>query len=396
MREMEVYIANKDLVKNRYYGITTLFLPATQDAIRDALYRAKIEDGSEYIVECCNGGWPELVEEIINEIDNISVQEVNLLAYQIGQMDEFQKETFEGTIQLRQEENIDEPVTIKELINLAHNLDSYEYRPGVVDDQTLGNVAMEHDLLDTIVNLPEEIMELLDAEKVGQEMRRYEMGTFTERGYIFPNGTPHQEFYDGVTLPTIPNMPNGVISVQVVSADRQNKDGVWLELPATEKKIQKVLSLLDEQSFDNCLIKGSISTAFPYPLAGDEEIAKLNLLAQKIQEFPNQKTLAKFKAIMELELCHDLDFALDITENMECYDYDPQMYSPAVYAEYLLKEAGFNTSDPAFTMFDFQGYGERQIKQLGYMQTAYGLIWRNEVPFVPKYSQTESMQLGGM
>ena len=396
MREMEVYIANKGLVKNRYYGVTTLSLPATQDAIRDALYRAKIEDGSEYVVECCNGGWPESVEQIINETDNISVQEVNLLAYQIGQMDEFQKETFEGAIQLRQEENIDVIVTIKELINLAHNLDSYEYRPGVVDDQTLGNVVLENDLLDTVVNLSEEIMELLDAEKVGQEMRRCEMGTFTESGYIFPNRIPHQEFYDGVHLPEIPNMPKGVISIQVVSADRLQEDGVWLDLPATEQKMQNVLSLLDEQSFDNCLIKGSISTVLPYPLADDEDIDKLNLLAQKIQQFPEQKTLAKFKAIMEFERCNDMDVALDITENMDCYDYDSQMDSPSVYAEYLLKEAGINTSDPAFTMFDFQGYGERQIKQLGYVQTAYGLIWRNEVPFVPKYSQTESMQLGGM
>lgn len=177
MRKLEVYIANKSLVKDRYYGTTILSLPATRDFVADVLYRARIEKGEEYIVECCSG-WPEFLEQIINDTDKMSLEEVNLLAYQISRMDEFQIETFAGAVQLCQGENIDAPVTMKELINLAHNLDCYEYRPGVTDDQILGNVALENDLLDTISGLPEDVLDLLDEEKVGREMRRSEMGEF--------------------------------------------------------------------------------------------------------------------------------------------------------------------------------------------------------------------------
>ena len=84
-------------------------------------------------------------------------------------MDQFQIETLAGAVQLRQEEDIDTPVTMKELINLAHNLGCYEYRPGVVDDRTLGNVALENDLLDTISGLPEDVLDLLDEEKSGRK-----------------------------------------------------------------------------------------------------------------------------------------------------------------------------------------------------------------------------------
>ena len=239
-------------------------------------------------------------------------------------------------------------------------------------------------------------MDLLDEEKVGQEMRRLDMGTFTETGYIFPNGMQHQELYDGIHLPDIPDLPKGVISVLLSSLDKPDETGVWLELPATEQEMRSVLKQLGEHSFDNCLIAGSISTAFPYPLAGDEDVEKLNTLAQKIQAFPDQKTLEKFKAALELEIRNEIDFALDIAENLECYDFDPKMYSPAVYAEYIFKEAGIDPDDPAFAMFDFMGYGERQMQQAGHVQTAYGMILRNENPFVSKYSQTESMQMGGM
>ena len=85
-----------------------------------------------------------------------------------------------------------------------------------------------------------------------------------------------------------------------------------------------------------------------------------------------------------------------IAAYLSCYDFDPKMYSPAAYAEYIFREAGIDPNDPAFAMFDFMGYGERQMQQAGHVQTAYGMILRNENPFVSKYSQTESMQMGGM
>lgn len=227
-------------------------------------------------------------------------------------------------------------------------------------------------------------------------MRRSDMGTFTETGYIFPNSMQHQELYDGIHLPDLPDMPKGIISVLLISIDRLDENGVWLELPATEQEMQSVLKQLDEHFFDNCLIKGSISTAFPYPLAGDEDIEKFNVLAQKIQAFPDQRTLEKFKAALELEIRNEIDFALDIAENLDCYDLDPKMYSPAAYAEYIFREAGIDPNDPAFAMFAFMGYGERQMQQAGHIQTAYGMILHNENPFVSRYSQTESMQMGGM
>lgn len=176
----------------------------------------------------------------------------------------------------------------------------------------------------TVQHLFSVLGDLLDEEKVGQEMRRSDMGTYTEAGYIFPNSMPHQEWYDGIHLPDIPDMPKGVISVLLSSLDKPDEVGVWLELPATEQEMQSVLKQLGEHSFDNCLIAGSISTAFPYPLAGDEDVEKLNTLAQKIQAFPDQRTLAKFKAALELEIRNEIDFALDVAENLDCYDFDPR------------------------------------------------------------------------
>lgn len=69
---------------------------------------------------------------------------------------------------------------------------------------------------------------------------------------------------------------------------------------------------------------GSIS-----PLCrGDEDMEKLNTLAWRIKKFSDDRTLMKYKAVLELELCNELDMALDIAGNLDCYDFDPKIVSP--------------------------------------------------------------------
>ena len=81
-------------------------------------------------------------------------------------------ETYEAAIQMRQEEKIDVPPTIKELINLCYNLDCYEFRPEIRNDRELGEVCLDGGISDWIDRLSDDVVELLDPEKVGMEQRR--------------------------------------------------------------------------------------------------------------------------------------------------------------------------------------------------------------------------------
>ena len=78
---------------------------------------------------------------------------------------------------------------------------------------------------------------------------------------------------------------------------------------------------------------------------------------------------------------------LDIINNLDCYDFDTQIMSPGHYAEYILKEAGFDPDDPAFCGFDFYDSGERQLQGSGYVATAYGTVIRNDLPFILEYTK---------
>lgn len=390
MREMEVWITADSLKKKRGYAGARLTLPAGRETIRDAMQRAHVQENESYQVEYTSG-WPGFLTNIL-EMDTGTehgLEEINLLAYQLSRMNSEQMDTFEGAVALRAEEKGSGPFTLKELINFTYNLNCYEFYPGVTNDIALGIVCIEGEMMEFLEHLPEENFKFLDPQKVGKEFRRGDQGTFTQKGYVCKNGKPFQEMYDGNQYPEIPDMRKGLISVRLVSLAHQDEQGVWLDLPADEQAMRQVLTALKERSFDYCLIAENKGSAVPFSLIGDEEIGKLNLLAERVQAFPDSRTLAKYKAAMELEHCDDLDLALDIAANLDSYNFDQKIFSPARHAEYLLEEAGFDTEDPAFKRFDFEGFGERKLKEISYIPTAYGLISRNEIPFRQEYTRPQ-------
>lgn len=388
MRKMQVWITADSWVEKRGYMGAGLMLPANQDEIQDAMQRAHVQENETYSLEYVDG-WPGFLTDILEIDTEHRLEEVNLLADQLSRMSSEQMDTFEGAIALRAEEKSSEPFTLKELINFTYNLNCYEFYPGVTNDTDLGEVCIEGEMMEFLEHLPEEDLKFLDPQKVGEEFRRRDQGTFTQKGYVCKNEEAFQEIYDGNQYPEIPDMRRGPVSLRLVSLAHQQEEGVWLDLPATEQMMQQALETLHERSFDDCMIAENEGSALPFPLAGDEEIGKLNVLAERVRAFPDSRTLAKYKAVMELELCNDLDLALDIAANLDCYDFDPEMDSPTRYAEYLLQTAGFDTEDPAFQQFDFKGFGERRLKEIGYSLTSYGAISRNELPFRQEYTKPQ-------
>ena len=384
---MRVVVYADDLIKKQSYRGVELSLPAGKEEIEDALQRAGVPEHGSCHLEYLD--WPEFLGKRLSEY--CTLEEINVLAYCISQMNAGQLDIYEGAVELLWEKMLEERwplwMTEKSLINLSYNLDCYDFYPGVLCDADLGEACIEGRKLELIDSLPDDAIELLDPEKVGRYLREKDGGTYTPKGYVLRNTEEFQEIFDGRNFPEMPPELQGIISLQLVNCLHPEAASVWIALPAKQDEMIRALESLKAESFDDCVITESRGTVLTFPLAGDEDIGRLNLLADRIRAFSDGRMREKYRAAMELELCSDLDLALDIATNLNCYDFDSEMRSPASYAEYLLKKSGVDTEDPAFSFFDFQGYGERKIKEAGYIFTAYGLISRNEQPFQREYTK---------
>lgn len=388
---LQVNITADEYGGKRCYEGARVEMPASHFELEDALQRAHVPEGGGYELHHFSG-CPQFLKNYLIFSGEKTLGELNLLAEKISQMDEAQLAAYEGALQLRQDADIDTPISIRELVNYACNLNSFEFHPGVMNDHDLGGIAMMGGMLDTIDDLSDEAAELLDEQKVGEAVRYADQGTFTESGYVFRGSADWQEVYDGIHLPE-QSREHGLISLRLesVNGKPEENSGVWLELPADDQAVQWALTSLGETSLDYCEITEaeSILPSLKYQLAGDEDIEKLNTLAERLEALPDRKALMKYKAVLELECYPDLDQMLDITQNLDCYDFDGQITSPAAYAEYLLRESGFDTSDLAFDRFDFADYGERQFERNGFVPTQYGSINRNDKPFIQEYTKPQ-------
>ena len=384
---MRVNVYTDDDKKIRGYWGVELSLPAGREEIEDVLQRAGIPEHGSYQLEYLD--CPEFLERRLSEA--CTLEEINVLAYCISQMTSQQLEIYEGAVELLFNKRMEDGElywkTEKPLINLSYNLNCYDFYPGILCDADLGDACIENGISELIDGLPDDAVELLAPEKMGRYLREKDGGTYTSQGYVVRNSEEFKEIFDGKNLPDLPAELQGSISLQLANCLHPEAACVWLVLPAKQDEMMRALESLKAESFDDCVIVENRGTALAFPLAGDEDIGKLNLLAERIKSFSDSRMREKYRAAMELELCSDLDLALDIVANLNCYDFDPELYSLASYAEYVLKELGIDTQDPAFSSFDFQGYGERKMKEVGYVFTAYGLISRNEQPFQREYTE---------
>lgn len=385
---LDVAIYSEAYFLERSYQGAKLRLPAEPAFLKDAKMRAFIHENEPYRIELL-GEWPSFLTSVLEKAKAVTLEEVNVLACLVAHMDSIQLETYEAAIQMRQEKNTDAPVGIKDLLNLCYNLKCFEFRPGIINDRMLGEFCLEEDRLDWIHIFEVDVRKLLDPQRVGMDQRKEEMGIFTSKGYVFENALSYQDIYDGIHLPDIDGVAGGIFSLRLVGSQYPEEQGTWLELPTTDLGFQWVLNRLNERTFDDCIIAESISTVQGLSVKQTDDIETLNELARRIQEFTDDRTLCKFEAALELEQCDSLEQALHIAENLDCYSYDPQMYSMAAYTRYLFRELEINIDDPAFATFDFQGYGEHQLGLLESVQTAYGMITRNEDFLIQAQQNTE-------
>ena len=119
-----------------------------------------------------------------------SVDELNYLASLLGDMDDGEIEKFEAAVTHGERTG-----SVKDLINLAQNLDCYEYYPDVSDEESLGRYFVEEM---GVLEVPEHLEAYFDYEAYGRDIDLDSNGIFLQGGgYIESNGSSFIEHYGG-------------------------------------------------------------------------------------------------------------------------------------------------------------------------------------------------------
>ena len=141
--------------------------------------------------------WKNIISKAGYEVQTVlkglgeyeSIYELNHLACLLSELDKSDLEKFEAVVASGEHTS-----GAGDLINLAENLDCYDFYIGVSDDETLGRIYAE-DM--EMIDIPENLRNYFDYEAYGRDMRINEDGSFVKGGFLLPNGSQFIEYYHG-------------------------------------------------------------------------------------------------------------------------------------------------------------------------------------------------------
>ena len=105
-----------------------------------------------------------------------SIDELNYLASLLAEMDEWDIEKFNAALEYGEHMG-----SVKDMINLAQNLDCYAYYPGILGTEDLGRYYGDELLFPDV---PEHLKNYIDYEAYGRDISLESGGVFTDKGYI--------------------------------------------------------------------------------------------------------------------------------------------------------------------------------------------------------------------
>ncbi len=182
----EAYITNLGKYNEGALVGEYLKFPTTTEEVQALLKRIGI-DGVRYeeiFITDYDGDMPELYA---NFGEYESIDELNYLAALLSEMDESDLEKFEAVLDTGEYSG-----SVKELINLTQNLDCFEFYSGITSEEELGRMYIQE--FDAI-QVPEHLIDYIDYEAYGRDVRINEGGSFSGNGYVFDNNSSFIEHY---------------------------------------------------------------------------------------------------------------------------------------------------------------------------------------------------------
>ena len=283
--------------------------------------------------------------------------------------------------------------TAADMINLTEQLSSFDFYYKATDEKSLGEYVAKHK-----EDASDEILPFINTEKLGTEYYDDFEGAFTNKGYTIERKTVKQ-IYDGSNLDKLTG-DNWTIKIKVGS--KKYPEGLWINLPdygsftLEPDELDIALDVLGLDKWDEgylldakCIFPNITELKNQYDSI-EELIESGNNLGYACDEQDQGKDfyMEHLESAMEIEGCSRLDFALDISQNLDCYDFVPKGANFEKYGRIMAEKHGIVKPDSILgENFDYVKYAMAVIEKEELEPCKHGFIKRNEEKFYYEFSK---------
>ena len=172
-------------------GGVWLSMPTTKEQLHEAMQRVGItaDNPQDFFINGFMNTEHQPFDVPLPVIQSAGLDELNYLGNLLSMQRDEDRNKFTAAVALGERAG-----NIKDLINLAQNLDCYWLYPGVQNEEDYGYYLIDE--LDEL-ELPEEAKKYFMYENYGRDAAINDGGRFTEQGYIYNNKNTFTEWYNG-------------------------------------------------------------------------------------------------------------------------------------------------------------------------------------------------------
>ena len=172
-------------------GGVWLSMPTTTEQLHEAMQRVGItaDNPQDFFINGFANTEQQPFDVALPVIQSAGLDELNYLGNLLAMQRDEDRDKFTAAVALGERAG-----SVKDLINLAQNLDCYWLYPTVQNEEDYGYYLIDE--LDEL-ELPEEAKKYFMYEDYGRDAAINDGGRFTEQGYIYNNKNTFTEWYNG-------------------------------------------------------------------------------------------------------------------------------------------------------------------------------------------------------
>ena len=274
------------------------------------------------------------------------------------------------------------------------SLDSYEICFPAGSYEQLGEFYLRKE-----ASVPEEVMSYVNLDQLGEQYEGTHPGLFIGNCYV-----AYPAPVDPQSIP-VPRLEDNDWSVKLKLASPTVPEGVWLRLPdhdgnmaVNSSEAALALDALRVNSLEDCTL---LEARCILPEAGNlmeqyDSVTELvrdgDNLGYVLDERGQGEAhwMEKFAAALEYEDCRSLRFALDISQNLHCYEWVSREGLKDFAAQHL-RSCGVKNELLQSGAIDLKSYAEDLLETSGYMRVSgeTGYLLRNSREFVRDFTAPE-------
>lgn len=290
------------------------------------------------------------------------------------------------------------PECAAEAIGNLQSLDSYEVCFPAGSYKQLGEFFLRRE-----VRTPEDILPYADLQRLGEQYGDAHPGLFVGNCYVSYPTTDLKPLYQGQASPL---SADDAWSVKLRLSSSAVPEGVWIRLPDHDgnmpedsNEVKLALDALQVKFLEDCTL---LEARCILPEAGDlmkqydsliELVREGDDLGFILEEQGKGKArwMEKFAAALKYEGCRTLRFALDISQNLNCYEWASCRELEELAANHL-RSCGVPDELIQSGVIDLRGYAEDHLDPSEYILSSGegDCVVRNGREFIREYSALDT------